>query len=382
MNIEFVWTWKIPNLQVLFQKTSKTLIASDTWLIVSSDLYCYSTLRAVNDPYASFHEAWRENDFLGRYLVSLRCSYHRFVDIYTSLCLSLSFFFSFSLSLPFFPPRPLSFSVSLSLCACLFVLCRLLNAALSSSLPSPPRCIVSPPSSSLLSLSPPYTTRVHIRSICAGNFQTDCWGHWPTGKWCEPLIRLSITATTWLHKSVTRNLNGAGSSRKDLLSYQGGSPKWANSHKILFWMRWVRRSGAQNGSINGPARSTRGAWRLCSLWHARMMIRSAVKFIPMMRRPVSTLWWSKARRSKKWPKTSMPHSSGKCPRFRRRCARDRYLRIIICPDSLSISQCLLTANSSNFECLFKFLLTTIVKCWQPSLSSLMHSTLNHTLSSH
>jgi len=90
-------------------------------------LHCATSppLSTVSDPYASFHEAWRENDFLGRYLVSLRCSYHRCVDMYTSFPLFRSFFFSPSLT--FFPPLPLSFSLSIS--ACLFVLFQLLIEA-------------------------------------------------------------------------------------------------------------------------------------------------------------------------------------------------------------------------------------------------------------
>jgi len=121
---------------VLFQNKTARHIACDLTISVFTCATCRATsplhvvlhcatsppLSTVNDPYASFHEAWRENDFLGRYLVSLRCSYHRCVDMYTSFRCSttcrylykfpsFSFFLFLSLS-HFFPPPP---SLSLAL---------------------------------------------------------------------------------------------------------------------------------------------------------------------------------------------------------------------------------------------------------------------------
>jgi len=162
-------------------------------------LHCATSppLSTVSDPYASFHEAWRENDFLGRYLVSLRCSYHRCVDMYTSFPLFRSFFFSPSLLSSLF--RILS---SLSRVSILYSLFSILYSPAPSlvspavfchlsaipSLPFPPYsctytlCIYP---LYTLCIYPLYTLCIYplyIPSVYTGNFQTDCWGHWRIGK--------------------------------------------------------------------------------------------------------------------------------------------------------------------------------------------------------
>ena len=44
------------------------------------------------DDFSSFHHAWEEHDFLGRYLVSLRCSYSGQVYIYIYTCIHASMY--------------------------------------------------------------------------------------------------------------------------------------------------------------------------------------------------------------------------------------------------------------------------------------------------
>ena len=65
----------------------------------------------------SFHLAWKENDFLGRYLISLRCSYssqfqngllaplaYRQVSVYVSVYVSVSVSVSVSAHRSIHPP--------------------------------------------------------------------------------------------------------------------------------------------------------------------------------------------------------------------------------------------------------------------------------------